>query len=129
RISNDILPSTTHRVVQPRDPALRSRARVSFPMAVYVWEEEVLEVLPGLGEPRYAPIKAVQFRTRISSKVYGDDYAVTQDARGRRASGPKVTECPQRVIWPLLVRSRAFCFSDLRPRAPPPPTSRCPTGR
>jgi isopenicillin N synthase-like dioxygenase len=78
RITNDILPSTTHRVVQPRDPALRSRARVSFPMAVYLWEDEMLEVLPGLGEPRYAPIKAVRFHTSITSKFYGDDYAVPE---------------------------------------------------
>ncbi|HEV8202213.1 MAG TPA: 2-oxoglutarate and iron-dependent oxygenase domain-containing protein [Candidatus Polarisedimenticolia bacterium] len=76
RITNDILPSTTHRVVQPRDPALRSRARVSFPMAVYLWEDELLEVLPGLGEPRYEPIQAVHFHTRTTSKFYGDDYAV-----------------------------------------------------
>jgi isopenicillin N synthase-like dioxygenase len=76
RISNDILPSTTHRVVKPRDPALRRRARVSFPMAVYVWEDELLEVLPGLGEPRYAPVRALQFHTATTSKFYGDDYAV-----------------------------------------------------
>jgi len=76
RISNDILPSTTHRVVKPRDPALRRRPRVSFPMAVYVWEDEILEVLPGLGQPRYPPIKAIQFHTRTTSKFYGDDYAV-----------------------------------------------------
>ena len=49
RISNDVLPSTTHRVSPPRDPALRRQPRVSFPMAVYVWEDELLEVLPGLG--------------------------------------------------------------------------------
>ena len=77
RITNDLLPSTTHRVVKPRDPALRRRARVSFPMAVYVWEEEMLEVLPGLGEPRYPPVRAIEFHTRTTSKYYGDDYAVT----------------------------------------------------
>ena len=76
RISNDILPSTTHRVSPPRDASLRSRARVSFPMAIYLWEEEVLEVLPGLGEARYPPIQALPFHTRITSKYYGDDYAV-----------------------------------------------------
>jgi isopenicillin N synthase-like dioxygenase len=76
RITNDVLPSTTHRVSPPRDPALRRQPRVSLPMAVYVWEDEVLEVLPGLGEPRYEPIKAVTFHTRITSKYYGDDYAV-----------------------------------------------------
>jgi isopenicillin N synthase-like dioxygenase len=76
RISNDRYPSTTHRVARPRDPALRRRPRVSFPMAVYVWEDEVLEVLPGLGEPRYAPVRALPFHTRSTSKFYGDDYAV-----------------------------------------------------
>jgi isopenicillin N synthase-like dioxygenase len=75
RISNDRLPSTTHRVGKPRDDSLAS-ARVSFPMAVYLWEDEVLEVLPGLGEPRYPPIKAITFHTRSTSKFYGDDYAV-----------------------------------------------------
>ena len=77
RISNDLLPSTTHRVSLPRDPALRRAGRVSFPMAVYLWEDEVLEVLPGLGPPKYEPIKAVRFHTKITSKYYGDDYAVT----------------------------------------------------
>lgn len=76
RISNDLLPSTTHRVSPPRDPALRRQARVSFPMAVYVWEDELLEVLPGTGPAKYPPIKAVQFHTRTTSKLYGDDYAV-----------------------------------------------------
>ncbi len=76
RISNDILPSTTHRVSKPRDPALRRKTRVSFPMAVYLWEEETLEVLPGLPDPRYEPIQAVRFHTRITSKIYGDGYAV-----------------------------------------------------
>jgi isopenicillin N synthase-like dioxygenase len=77
RISNDVLPSTTHRVSPPRDPALRRKPRVSFPMAVYVWEEELLEVLPGLTPAKYPPIKAVEFHTRTTSKLYGDDYAVT----------------------------------------------------
>jgi isopenicillin N synthase-like dioxygenase len=78
RISNDVLPSTTHRVSLPRDGALRRQGRVSFPMAVYVWEDEMLEVLPGLGPPKYEPIKAVRFHTSITSKYYGDDYAVTE---------------------------------------------------
>jgi isopenicillin N synthase-like dioxygenase len=76
RISNDRLPSTTHRVSQPRDPELRGQPRVSFPMAVYLWEDEVLEVLPGLGQPKYEPVRAIEFHTRITSKYYGDDYAV-----------------------------------------------------
>jgi isopenicillin N synthase-like dioxygenase len=76
RISNDVLPSTTHRVSPPRDPALRRQPRVSLPMAIYLWEDELLEVLPGLGPPKYEPVKAVAFHTRITSKYYGDDYAV-----------------------------------------------------
>jgi isopenicillin N synthase-like dioxygenase len=76
RISNDIFPSTTHRVSPPRLPVERQRPRLSIPMAIYLWEDEVLEVLPGLGPPKYEPIKAINFHTRITSKYYGDDYAV-----------------------------------------------------
>jgi isopenicillin N synthase-like dioxygenase len=76
RISNDIFPSTTHRVSPPRAPGERRQPRVSVPMAIYLWEDEVLEVLPGLQPPKYEPIKAVHFHTRITSKYYGDDYAV-----------------------------------------------------
>ena len=75
RISNDRLPSTTHRVARPGDPESATRARTSFPMAVYVWEDEILEVLPGQGAPKYPPIRAEDFHTRITSKYYGDDYA------------------------------------------------------
>src|SRR5205823_7874374 len=76
RISNDRLQSTTHRVGKPSDNSQLRGARVSFPIAVYVWEDEMLEVLPGLGEPKYEPIKAITFHTRSTSKFYGDDYAV-----------------------------------------------------
>ncbi len=76
RISNDIFPSTTHRVSKPRDPEQRRQPRVSFPMAVYVWEDEMLEVLPCLANPKYPPVKAIEFHTSITSKFYGDDYAV-----------------------------------------------------
>jgi len=76
RISNDIFPSTTHRVSKPRDPQQRGQTRVSFPMAVYVWEDEMLEVLPCLPNPKYPPVKAIEFHTSITSKFYGDDYAV-----------------------------------------------------
>jgi isopenicillin N synthase-like dioxygenase len=76
RISNDLLPSTTHRVGKPRDGSHLAEARVSFPIAVYVWENEMLEVLPELGPPRYEPIKAVAFHTRSTSKFYGEGYAV-----------------------------------------------------
>lgn len=77
-ISNDRLPSTTHRVGKPSDGSHRASARVSFPMAVYVWENEILEVLPGLGAPKYEPVKAIAFHTASTSKFYGDDYAVTE---------------------------------------------------
>ncbi|MGZ6133916.1 MAG: 2OG-Fe(II) oxygenase family protein [Myxococcaceae bacterium] len=76
RISNDIFPSTTHRVSPPRDAGERRQPRVSLPMAIYLWEDEVLEVLPGLEPRKYEPIKAIHFHTRITSKYYGDDYAV-----------------------------------------------------
>jgi isopenicillin N synthase-like dioxygenase len=76
RISNDRLPSTTHRVGKPSDGSHLSTARVSFPMAVYLWEDEILDVLPGLGPPKYAPVKTITFHTRSTSKFYGDDYAV-----------------------------------------------------
>jgi isopenicillin N synthase-like dioxygenase len=76
RISNDRLPSTTHRVGNATDGLRSSTPRISFPMAVYVWEDEMLDVLPGLGEPRYEPIKAINFHTRSTAKFYGDDYAV-----------------------------------------------------
>ena len=76
RITNDRLPSTTHRVAKPRDGSHLVEPRISFPMAVYVWEDELLEVLPGLGEPKYAAVKAITFHTRSTSKFYGDGYAV-----------------------------------------------------
>jgi isopenicillin N synthase-like dioxygenase len=76
RISNDLLPSTTHRVGKPRDASQLGTARVSFPTNVYLWEDEMLEVLPGLGPPRYDPVKAIAFHTRSTAKFYGDGYAV-----------------------------------------------------
>ena len=76
RISNDRLPSTTHRVGKPGDGSHLTDARISFPMAVYVWEDELLELLPGLGTPKYEPVKAITFHTRSTSKFYGDGYAV-----------------------------------------------------
>ena len=78
RITNDILPSTTHRVSKPRDPELRRRCRVSFPMNIYLWENETLEVLPGLPDPKYPPVKAIAFHTRITSKYYGEGYAAEE---------------------------------------------------
>ena len=77
RITNDRLPSTTHRVSAPRAPQARRKPRTSFPMAVYVREDEVLEVLPNQGPPRYPPVRAEDFHTRITSKYYGDSYHET----------------------------------------------------
>jgi isopenicillin N synthase-like dioxygenase len=74
RISNDRLPSTTHRVARPSQGA--DQDRVSLPMAVYLREQVLLEVLPGLGTPHYEPITALKFHTHITAKYYGDDYAV-----------------------------------------------------
>ena len=79
RISNDRLPSTTHRVGKPSDGSHLTSVRTSFPMAVYLWEDEVLKVLPGLGPAKYEPIKAITFHTRSTSKFYGDDYAVESE--------------------------------------------------
>ena len=76
RVSNDIFPSTTHRVSKPRDPEQRRQTRVSFPVAVYVWEDEMLEVLPCIANPKYPPVKAIEFHTSITRKFYGDGYAV-----------------------------------------------------
>lgn len=76
RISNDIFPSTTHRVSPPANCGLDGRPRVSMPVAIYVREDEILEVLPGTGEPKYPPISALEFHTAITSKYYGEAYAV-----------------------------------------------------
>jgi len=76
-ITNDRFPSTTHRVSQPSGEFSKKKARISLPMAVYVWEDEVLEVLPGLGEAKYPPVAAEEFHTKITSKYYGDDYRET----------------------------------------------------
>ncbi len=74
RITNDIMPSTTHRVSKPINKQLNNTPRISLPMAVYVWEDEILEVLPNTGTPKYDPIRAEEFHTKITSKYYGDDY-------------------------------------------------------
>lgn len=41
-------------------------------MAVQVWEDEILRVLPNRGEPRYAPVRAEGFHTRITGEHHGD---------------------------------------------------------
>ena len=76
RITNDVMPSTTHRVSPPQDQASAGRARVSLPLAAYLRPDEILDVLPGLTPPKYEPIDVVTFHTRTTAKFYGDDYAV-----------------------------------------------------
>jgi len=76
RITNDRLPSTTHRVSKPKTPRLLGKPRITIPMAIYVWEDEILEVLPGLEPVKYEPVSAIKFHTGITSKYYGDEYAV-----------------------------------------------------
>jgi len=76
RITNDIFPSTTHRVSPPQDPSQNGQTRVSFPLAAYLRPHEVLEVLPGIENPKYDPIDVITFHTRTTAKFYGDDYAV-----------------------------------------------------
>lgn len=76
RITNDLMPSTTHRVSPPRDPDQVAEVRVSIPLAAYLRPHEMLEVLPGIGEPKYDPIEVITFHTRTTAKFYGDDYAV-----------------------------------------------------
>ena len=82
RITNDILPATTHRVSKPRDVHQHGKTRVSFPFNVYLWEDEVLEVLPGIPDPKYSPIKSIIFHTKTTAKFYGDDYAVGEEEQG-----------------------------------------------
>ncbi|HEX8240367.1 MAG TPA: 2OG-Fe(II) oxygenase family protein [Allosphingosinicella sp.] len=91
RISNDRLPSTTHRVGKPRDGSHRSQPRVSFPIAVYVWEDEVLEVLPGLGTPKYEPIKqspsTPEARANSTATIMRSIRREDRDPAGRGLSG------------------------------------------
>ncbi len=79
RISNDIFPSTTHRVSDPVNPGLLDQPRISFPMAIYLWENEILETLPCTGESKYPPVSALRFHTAITSKYYGAEYAVNDE--------------------------------------------------
>lgn len=76
RITNDLMPSTTHRVSPPRNREHIGKLRVSIPLAAYLRPDEMLEVLPGIAEPKYDPIQVITFHTRTTAKFYGDDYAV-----------------------------------------------------
>ena len=111
----------------PRRPtAWASRAtshlaepRVSFPMAVYVWEDEMLEVLPGLGE---AEIRAGQgdrlphaqhqqiLRRRLRGAMQSACTIVAtrrQAGQGRgRRSADRNGPVPQRRSWKRTLRAR-----------------------
>lgn len=73
RITNDVIPSTTHRVALPQRRHW-DRPRTSFPMAVYLNEEVVLEPLKCCGPSKYPSETAIDFHTKITAKYYGDDY-------------------------------------------------------
>ena len=78
RISNDLLPSTTHRVAAPAsDDPTRDVARTSSPIAIYLREDDVLSVLPGLGAPKYGDETAMDFHVGVMCKYYGDEYRQT----------------------------------------------------
>ena len=77
RITNNVFQSSTHRVSPPRDPKLRRRPRISFPLFVYLRETEMIEVLPCFDPPRYEPIRALTFHTNITRKFYGASYRDT----------------------------------------------------
>jgi len=79
RITNNRLPSTTHRVSRPKDKSQWGLPRTSFPFAVYLWEDKLLDVLPELkkGEGDYEAIRAIDFHTAAMAKYYGDNYRVT----------------------------------------------------
>lgn len=78
RICNDLLPSTTHRVATPAaDSPSRRVARTSSPLAIYIRERDVLSVLPGLGEPKYEDVTAIDFHVGVMAKYYGEAYRQT----------------------------------------------------
>ena len=89
RISNDIFPSTTHRVSKPEAAEAKAQPRVSFPVNVYLWEQQMLKVLPFLPDPKpsYSPVKAIEFHTRITEKYYGSGYA--ENGAGASAPSPR----------------------------------------
>lgn len=49
---------------------------IFFFMVVYIWEDELLEVLLGLENLKYEFILVVKFYINIISKYYGDDYVI-----------------------------------------------------
>lgn len=71
RISNDVLVSTTHRVTAA--PAELAKARISFPLVVYLADDDLIEpldtpVVRAAATSDYAPIKAGDFRRQLLRK-------------------------------------------------------------
>lgn len=71
RISNDVLVSTTHRVTAAPDEL--ARARISFPLVVYLANDDLIEpldtpVVRAAATMDYAPIKAGDFRRQLLRK-------------------------------------------------------------
>lgn len=60
RVTNDVIPATTHRVVNPRSTA-DDVERYSMPFFVHPYPDCVLSPLPECGAPKYEPITADAF--------------------------------------------------------------------
>jgi len=84
RITNDILPSTTHRVSPPQDPTHAGFERVSLPLAAYLRPDEVLEVLPCIPNPTYEPIGRRRLRRDLASSRFPNRTSVKQQGRKYR---------------------------------------------
>ena len=59
------------------DSPSRRVARTSSPLAIYIRERDVLSVLPGLGEPKYEDVTAIDFHVGVMAKYYGEAYRQT----------------------------------------------------
>lgn len=84
RLFNDRYPSTTHRVAPPAPGhADRQWARTSFPMAVYLPEDSLLDPLGACCEegenssPYERGVTALEFHTSTNRKYYGEGYRDT----------------------------------------------------
>ena len=60
RVTNDVIPATTHRVVNPKSTA-EDIERYSMPFFVHPYPECILAPLPECGTPKYQPITADAF--------------------------------------------------------------------
>lgn len=60
----------THRVGRPTNASLQVRPRVSLPMAINIWEEEISNGPTGPSNTRCEPIKAVNHHMKFAGKHY-----------------------------------------------------------